>query len=118
VSGDHATPGASFERTNRQGLPRWSTVCAVEVADGRQLVFAEVEGAAGRRTRWRNHVEATTASTEVTESCEPVSVTRSGALSLVLDVRCGGGDRVDQVPRGMQATLADIKLEAEAAPVA
>ena len=118
VSGDHAAPGARFRGTNRQGLLRWSTVCAVEVADGRQLVFAVVEGAAGRRTRWRYQVDETIDGTKVTESCEPVSLTRSGALSFVLNVLRGGGDRVEQVRRGMQATLANLKGEAEAALVA
>jgi hypothetical protein len=118
LSGDHATPGARFKGTNRRGLLRWSTVCAVEVADGRQLVFAVVQGAAGRRTRWRYQVEPTTVGTRVTEWCEPVGLTRSGALSIVLNVLRGGGDRVDQVRRGMQATLANLKGEAEAALVA
>jgi hypothetical protein len=117
VTGDHAATGARFKGVNRQGLLRWSTICAVEVADGRELVFTVVQGAAGRRTRWRYGFEPISGGTRVTESCEPVSFKRSSVLSVVLNVLRGGGDRVEQVRRGMQETLANLKREAEAVVV-
>lgn len=113
ISGDHAVPGARFKGRNRQGLLRWSTVCEIEVADGRELTFAVIKGAAGRRTRWRYRFEPLIGSTRVTQTCEPISFKESSALSAFLNLLRGGGDRVDQVQRGMLATLANLKREAE-----
>ncbi len=115
VSGDHAVPGARFKGSNRQRLLRWSTVCEIEVADGREFVFAVIKGAAGRRTRWRYRVESARGGAHVTETCEPISFKRSSALSAVLNLLRGGGDRVAQVQQGMHATLTSLKREAETA---
>lgn len=113
VSGDHAVPGARFKGSNRQRLLRWSTICEIEVADGQEFMFAVIKGAAGRRTRWRYRIEPAGGGAHVTETCEPVSFKRTSALSAVLNLLRGGGDRVAQVQQGMHTTLATLKREAE-----
>jgi hypothetical protein len=114
VSGDRATPGARFKGWNHKGLLRWSTICEFEVADGHQLIFSVVDGAAGRRTRWRYTFEPSIRGTTVSETCEPLSLKRTALLSFVLQLLRGGGDRADQVRNDMDATLAELKREAEA----
>jgi hypothetical protein len=116
ISGDHAVPGARFKGTNRQHLLRWSTICEIEVADGHDLTFKVIEGAAGRRTRWRFRFEPADGGTRVSQVCEPIAFKRSSGLSAVLNLLRGGGDRVHQVHRGMHTTLANLKREAESAP--
>jgi hypothetical protein len=49
----------------------------------------------------------------VTETCEPISFKRSSALSAVLNLLRGGGDRAAQVHQGMHTTLANLKREGE-----
>lgn len=56
-----------------------------------------------------------TGGTRVTETCEPISLKRSSALSALLNLLRGGGDRVEQVQDGMHTTLANLKREAEPA---
>jgi hypothetical protein len=113
VTGDRAVTGARFTGHNRQRLLRWSTLCEVEAADGQQFVFKTIKGAAGRRTRWRYEIEPTACGTLVTETCEPISFKRSSALSVVINLLRGGGDRTAQVRQGMHTTLANLKREAE-----
>jgi Polyketide cyclase / dehydrase and lipid transport len=116
ISGDDSVPGAQFRGTNRQFLLRWSTICEIEVADGYELTFKVIKGAAGRRTRWRFRFEPLDGATHVTQDCEPITFKRSSPLSAFLNLLRGGGDRVDQVHRGMHTTLANLKQDAESTP--
>jgi hypothetical protein len=51
----------------------------------------------------------------VTETCEALNLERSGLLQALLTLLRGGGDRAAQLQRGMDATLAALKTEAESA---
>src|SRR4051812_15808336 len=70
-AGPVPAPGDRFRGWNRQGLLRWSTLCEVEKADGREFAFRVVQGAAGRRTVWRFLVQAAEGSCRVTQICHP-----------------------------------------------
>jgi hypothetical protein len=115
IDGDHAVPGARFRGWNWRLLLIWSTVCEIEVADGRELTFRVIQGAAGRRTRWRYTVEPAPGGTSVREECEVPSAGRFFLVTILLRVLSGTASPAVRITGGMRRTLRILKQEAEAA---
>ena len=102
--------GARFKGSNKQGWMRWSTKAQVEVADpGREFTFST---RAGQKviTRWQYRFESSNGGTDVTESCDEVSVPLPIRIFQTLFMR----NREEQLQEGIEATLGRVKTAAEA----
>jgi hypothetical protein len=107
---DHATVGARFKGTNRRSLARWSTRCQViDAIPGKVFTFRVGKGP----TTWSYRMSAVGEGCRVTETAHIPDEVSAGERLLyrVLGVK----DRPADLRRGMQETLAKLKLVAEAA---
>ena len=102
--------GARFRGSNRKGLLRWSTDPVVEVADrGRCFAFTTSLFGRGRFTRWTYALApGDDGGTDVEESWEQVNAIPVWNRFWLTD------DRVAELQRGMEETLARLKAAAEA----
>jgi uncharacterized protein YndB with AHSA1/START domain len=101
-----AVAGARFRGWNKMGPLRWCTDPVIDEAEpGRVLQFTTTFFGRGRLTTWRYELRPGDAGgTELTESWEE----RSSVMARLLP-----SARVDQIQRGMEATLERIKAAAE-----
>ena len=107
-----AAPGARFKGRNQIGWRRWSTKGTVVAADpGAQLSF-DISSVFGLPVaRWSYRIEPDGGGSKVTETFEDK---RGGTIKVLGTLVSGVGDRDDHNRKGMEATLARIKSEAEA----
>ena len=107
------TVGARFKGSNRRGKAKWSTTCEVIAADrGREFAFA-VGGADKPSTVWRFVLDPGTDGVVVTESFE-MAKPLSAFSRLVTRAATGVSDRRADLEAGAAATLAALKVAAEA----
>jgi hypothetical protein len=107
---DRATVGARFKGTNKRSLFRWSTRCQVIDAEpGKVFAFRVGKGP----TTWSYRMSAMGDGCRITETAH-IPDTASRAERLLYRV-IGVKDRPGDLRTGMQATLARIKVVAEAA---
>ena len=105
-----ATVGARFKGTNRRGVARWSTRCQViDAIPGEVFTFRVGKGP----TTWSYRMAAVGDGCRVTETAQiPDDLGRAERLLFrVMGVK----DRAGDLRRGMQDTLARLKVVAEAA---
>jgi hypothetical protein len=100
--------GARFVGHNRSGRLRWSTFGEVVAADpGRRFAF-EVTVGPVRVARWEYLFEATASGCTVTEQWTD---RRPAPMRRLMDTLLGSREQANR--RGIQATLAALKAEAE-----
>jgi len=100
--------GARFKGTNKRSFARWSTRCEViEAEPGAAFSFRVGQGP----TTWTYRLAAMGEGCRVTETAEIPD--DSGALVKILLRVMGVKDRPGDLRRGMQATLARLKVVAE-----
>jgi len=103
-----AVEGARFVGHNRSGRLRWSTFGSVVAAEpGHRLAF-EVTFGPVKVARWEYLFAATSSGCTVTEQWTD---RRPGPMRRVMDAAMGSREKANR--RGMQATLAALKAEAE-----
>jgi ribosome-associated toxin RatA of RatAB toxin-antitoxin module len=111
VEGTAGTVGARFRGTNQHRLLRWTTTCTVTAADrGRRFAF-DVSFGPWAISHWSYEFESTAAGCRVTESW---SDRRPTGLRIGSPLVMGIADRPAHNRKGMEATLAALKAEAEA----
>ena len=108
-----AAPGVRFKGYNRRGVRRWSTKSEVVVAEpGREIAWETRSVFNLPVARWSYTIEPTgDGKSKVTEATED---RRGGVMKVLGLVASGVSDRKTHNTAGMEATLARIKLEAEA----
>ncbi len=104
-----AAPGARFRGWNRRGFQVWPTDVIIEKAEpAAELSFVTSFFGFGRFTRWSYRLAATPAgATELTETWEQVGAVPGFTKRFLSE------ERVEQLRRGMVATLDRIKSAAE-----
>lgn len=112
VRGGAVTAGATMFNINRRGLLVWPTQARIETVDHeRQFAFKVKEN----WTVWSYHLEETAdGGTQLTERREAPKGISDLSVRLTKAVFGGVPAFTDELQRGMEQTLAQIKAEAEA----
>jgi uncharacterized protein YndB with AHSA1/START domain len=106
-----AAPGARFRGTNRRGPLRWYTICTITEAERGKVLAWENSAVGFRVARWRYEFRPNGSGTTVIESTED---RRGKALKIASPVVMGIADRDSHNRAGMQKTLEQLKVTAEA----
>ena len=107
---DGPAVGARFKGSNRKGLRRWSTTCTVTDAEPGKTFAFDVDYGMLAISRWSYEFQTTTEGTRVVESWTD---RRPGWMRLASIPAMGVADRAGHNRRGMETTLARLKVAAE-----